>query len=221
MDMDTKPRSLLRTIVTDPAHLLSLVRIPLALLVWWRPADILFVAVVVAVAGISDFLDGVVGRRRHHPTAIGTANIGAWLDPVCDKVFVLSTATVVVVTHGVGLGVLALVLVRDIATAVLTVAFRLLAGAKAFHRHDFRARWSGKVTMAAQLLTVLAIVLWPTAVLPMAAMTGALGLVAVGHRVLLVWRDREPSTATTLSTVTPASTLHTVGGPRRGRNHGQ
>ena len=75
MDMDTKPRSLLRTIVTDPAHLLSLVRIPLALLVWWRPADILFVAVVVAVAGISDFLDGVVGRRRHHPTAIGTANI--------------------------------------------------------------------------------------------------------------------------------------------------
>ena len=213
MERDTKPRSLLRTIVTDPAHLLSLVRIPLALLVWCRPADILFVGVVVAVAGVSDFLDGMVGRRRHHPTAIGTANIGAWLDPVCDKVFVLSTAPAVVVTHGVGLAVLALVLVRDIATAVLTVAFRLLAGAEAFHRHDFRARWSGKVTMGAQLLTVLAVVLWPTAVLPMAAMTGALGVVAVGHRVLLAWRDREPST---LSTVKRASTLHTVGGPREG-----
>ena len=207
MARDTKPPSLLRTLVTDPAHLLSLVRISLALLVWWRPADILCVAVVVAVAGISDFLAGVVGRRRHHPTAIGTANIGAWLGPVCDKVFVLSTATAVVVTHGVGLAVLALVLVRDIAPAVLTVAFRLLAGAEAFHRHDFRARWSGKVTMAAQLLTVLtvltvlAVVLWPTAVLPMAAMTGALGLLAVGHRTEpldAVWQWPSPGEAISL-----------------------
>ena len=189
MAEDTDQRSLLHRIFTDPAHLLSVVRIPLGLLVWARPADVVFVAVIVVIAGLTDFLDGQLGRRLHAP-AEGTANIGAWLDPVCDKFFVLSTATAIVVTHHVPLVVLALVLVRDVATLIATVALRLVVGAEAFHRYDFRARPTGKVTMAAQLLVLLAVVLWPPAVMPTAIVAGIMGVVTVAERMVLAWRNR-------------------------------
>jgi hypothetical protein len=86
--------------------------------------------------------------------------------------------------------VLALVLVRDVATLIATVALRLVVGAEAFHRYDFRARPTGKVTMAAQLLVLLAVVLWPPAVMPTAIVAGIMGVVTVAERMVLAWRNR-------------------------------
>src|SRR5579862_6468238 len=71
--------------------LLSLARFPLALafpLVWPRPA---LVAGVVALAAVTDVLDGYVARKLHQQTVTG-----ALLDPLMDKTFVLGVAATLI-----------------------------------------------------------------------------------------------------------------------------
>ena len=184
----------MRVILTDPAHLLSVVRLPLAALIWWRPADPLFLLVVLAVAAITDVLDGLVGRRLH-PPATGTDNIGAWLDPICDKTFMVSAAAAIAWAWRVEPTVIALLLLRDLAMPPLTLAFRLVAGPGVFHGHDFRAKWSGKLTTGLQVFTLAAVVVAPAAVWPMAVVTAGLGVIAVAERVWLAWRDRRHAAA--------------------------
>lgn len=68
------------------AHMLSLSRIPLGLLVWYlisQNAYIWVVLLVFVVAAITDGLDGMVARLSGL-----TTRIGAVLDPICDKIFV-------------------------------------------------------------------------------------------------------------------------------------
>lgn len=185
-----KGLALLRTILTDPAHLLSVVRIPMAALIWWRPEDKVFLLVMLALAAITDVLDGRVGRWLH-PPASGTANIGAWLDPVCDKTFMVSAAVAIAVTYPVSPVVIGLLLIRDLAMPPLTLAFRLVGGPGVFHGHDFRAKWSGKLTTGAQVFTLAAVVGLPAAVWPLAIVTAVLGVIAVAERVVLARRDHQ------------------------------
>ena len=186
----------------DAANLLSLSRIVLAGVVWVRPESALFLLVVVAIAAATDALDGWVGRRTHAGLT-GTANVGAWLDPLCDKAFVASAGAAIVVTYGVPLGVLALILLRDVSIALLVVLFRVIGGRGLFHAHDFRARAFGKVTMAAQVVTLASVVVAPRALVPLAVCTAVLGVAAVVERVVLVIRDvRHAGTSRAASTGT-------------------
>jgi phosphatidylglycerophosphate synthase len=180
--------ALVRTILTDPAHLLSVVRIPLAALVWWRADQPAFVVALLVIAAVTDILDGWIGRRTH-PPASGTANIGAWLDPVCDKTFLASAAVAVAVHYPLAPVEVALILLRDVATLALTLVFRLTAGRGTFHAHDFRAKKSGKLTTGLQLLTLTAAMFMPDGVRALAVATALVGAVAVGERVQLAWRD--------------------------------
>lgn len=180
----------------DAANVLSLSRIGLAVVVWLRPQDPLFLLVVVAVAAATDGLDGWVGRRTHVGRE-GTANVGAWLDPLCDKIFVASTAAAVVFAWYVPLHILALVLVRDLGILVLVIVFRVVGGREQFHAHDFRARWFGKATMVAQLATLASVVVLPRFVFGLALTSAILGVAAVIERIALVVRDvRAPRLAT-------------------------
>ena len=85
-----------RDSVLTLANLLSLSRVPLAVVfVWalnagagWGPP-----LLVLLVAGASDALDGWVARRaaarQSGGLLVGTAaGMGSWLDPICDKLFV-------------------------------------------------------------------------------------------------------------------------------------
>jgi phosphatidylglycerophosphate synthase len=171
----------------DAANLLSLSRLLFAGAVWLRPEDGAFLAVMMGLAGLSDLLDGMVGRRLHGERR-GTANIGAWLDPVCDKVFVASTALAVVVTYQPPALVLVLVLLRDVLLVVLTVVFRLAGGRARFHAHDFRARVSGKAATVAQFAALLAVVFAPGWELLLAWLAGLVGVVAVVERIRLAVR---------------------------------
>jgi cardiolipin synthase len=172
----------------DAANALSLSRLVLAGLVWVQPENAVLLVVLMALAGATDLLDGYVGRRIHGPRH-GTADVGAWLDPVCDKVFTISAAIAVVVTHEPPLLVLVLVLLRDVLLAVLTVVFRLVGGRDRFHGHDFRARISGKATTVAQFATLLAVLFAPAWALPLAWLCGAIGLAAVVERIALAARS--------------------------------
>jgi cardiolipin synthase len=175
--------------ILDSANVMSLVRLPLALLVWLEPGNPFFLLTVGAAAAISDALDGWLGRKEH-TILEGTKNVGAWLDPLCDKVFIVSVALAVAVTYRPDAAVIALVLLRDIGIAALTLAFRVVAGPRVFHAHDFRATATGKVTTVAQGLTVAAIVVAPDLALPFALCTGLSGTFAILDRVLIALRHR-------------------------------
>lgn len=170
----------------DPAHLLSLSRVGLAGVVWARPDDAIFLFVVVAIAGITDVLDGLIGRRLHAGEA---DDIGSWLDPVCDKVFAVSVAIAVVVVWPTPWVVLPLLIVRDVLTAVLAAIFRLVDPLR-FEAHDFHARPLGKVTTVLQTLTVFAVVAAPAWSIAAAWVTGVAGVLAVIDRIVVVLRQR-------------------------------
>ena len=100
------------------------------------------------VAGVTELFDGLIARR---PGQMPT--LGAWLDPMADKILV-ATMFVMLTVPGLGLPqrlpvwLTVLVLSRDIAI-VLTVAVVNLAVA----RRTFRPSFLGKVATAIYILT--------------------------------------------------------------------
>jgi cardiolipin synthase len=131
--------------ILTPANQLTLLRLMLV------PVFVLFALygmfgwalLTFLVAGITDALDGLIARRSGHPTTLG-----AWLDPMADKL--LLTATFVVLTmpdlglkNRLPLWLTVLVISRDVAI-VLTVAVWNLAVA----RRTFRPSILGKLATA-------------------------------------------------------------------------
>jgi cardiolipin synthase len=101
-----------------------------------------------AVAGATDALDGLIARWTGKFTTLG-----AWLDPMADKLLV-ATMFVMLTVPGLGtivrlpLWLTVLVLSRDIAI-VLTVAIVNLA----VSRRTFRPSLSGKLTTVVYIVT--------------------------------------------------------------------
>ena len=104
--------------------------------------------VTFAVAGATDALDGLIARRTGQPSTLG-----AWLDPMADKLLLL-TMFVMLTLPGLGfpnrlpLYLTVLVISRDVAI-VLTVAVVNLAVA----RRTFRPSWLGKAATAIYVFT--------------------------------------------------------------------
>jgi len=164
-------------------NLVTLSRIPMAALVWLRPLDPVYVLGLMAVAALSDVLDGWLERRRRErrgePPVAGES-IGTWLDPVCDKVFILSVLTAITLAHGLPLWIVPLISLREILQTLIVGATRVIPAVRRRLRPRFRANILGKATTVVQFLTIAAILLdWPYQI-PLAIATAALGLVAVG-----------------------------------------
>ena len=104
--------------------------------------------VAFAVAGVTDLFDGFIARRTGQLTTLG-----AWLDPMADKLLV-ATMFVMLTVPGLGsavrlpLWLTVLVLSRDIAI-VLTVAVVNLAVA----RRTFRPTFLGKAATVVYVVT--------------------------------------------------------------------
>jgi len=161
--METRqPRPLVRA-----PDLLSLLRIPLAVAFVVVPG-VAARLVVLGLASLSDFLDGIWARR------IGGSRLGVVLDPVCDKIFI-AAAFVVVIRSGVlaPLEVLG-VLLRDIVALVafLTTWIRR-------RPTTLPARAGGKAVTVAQLLTLLAFLAGSELVRPLAWATAAISVYAI------------------------------------------
>jgi cardiolipin synthase (CMP-forming) len=105
--------------------------------------------VVFATAGITDGLDGLIARRSGQKTSLG-----AWLDPMADKLLVVTTF-IVLTLPGLGLAnrlpvwLTVLIISRDV-VIVLTVAIvNLAVGPRTFRPSVF-----GKVATATYILTI-------------------------------------------------------------------
>ncbi len=165
-------------------NVLSLVRIPLAGVPWLARHDLWLLIATMCVAAFTDWADGRVARRRGDAAARAT---GAWLDPLCDKAFVVSVALLVFVVHDPPWAFVALVLTREALQAPLVLLYHLRRPPRGF---DFRAGVLGKATTCAQFFAIGALVLDLEAAMPLAVFSALVGIAAVASYVRRFLRSR-------------------------------
>jgi cardiolipin synthase len=78
---------------------------------------------VFAVAGLTDLLDGTIARLFNQRSIFG-----AWLDPIADKVLLLSTLFALAVTGILPLWLAVIVAIRDLVVLAGAMAYRFLTG---------------------------------------------------------------------------------------------
>ncbi len=179
-----RTRALLHELVSVP-NLLTLVRIPMGLMLWIAPGNLAWVLGLMAAAAISDLLDGWAARRAGVPAE----NIGAWLDPLCDKFFIVSALAAVWLVHGPPVWMAVVASTRELVLLPLVVAKMVVPRLR--NRHiPFRAKLLGKVTTVAQF-ALFAVVLagWTPGWAPIAVTCGVLGLAAGVQYSVRAWRS--------------------------------
>lgn len=149
-----------------PADLLSAARIPLAAAFPLAPND--WRMAILAAAATTDLLDGPLARR------FGGSRVGTLIDPIADKLFMVSAFGVVAVSGRLTPYEIVGVLLRDI---VATVAF--LATLLSHRPRAIPARAGGKAVTVAQVLTLVAFLAGSPLLQPMAWATAAVGLYAI------------------------------------------
>lgn len=166
------PRYEARDLLRVPS-LLSLARVPLALAFPFALRDARIALTVLALAGLSDVLDGWWARRFHQATAIG-----AVVDGVTDKIFVATVAFTLAYTHWLTLLELVLLGLRDGGEALLAAVVFARRDARAFHEEQCAGVWGKAATFAQFVAVVLAITRQPM-VLPCCAASAVCGAIAV------------------------------------------
>lgn len=132
------------------SNLLSLSRIPLGVFFltlqdpWWMAA-------VVALAGITDLLDGFIARVTRT-----VSHVGLLMDPFCDKLFVLLCLISFLPGPHLNWADFLILILRDVFTGG-----SYLVGRLAGRVIPFRPRLAGKVVTFLQLMTLLALIFWP------------------------------------------------------------
>ena len=167
-------------------NVLTLARVPLAGLLWVAPGNALYLFTLGVVAAVTDMLDGRVARalrarrlaRGQRTGGLGEAQaVGAWLDPLCDKIFVMSAVATVYVGWQPPLAVLALICTRELVLLPLMLLYELVGKPRQQKPLDFRASPAGKITTVAQFASVAAVILVPALVWPLAVIASLAGLV--------------------------------------------
>jgi cardiolipin synthase len=135
-----------------PANQLTLLRVLLI------PAFVILVIyghlgwalIVFATAGLTDALDGLIARWSGQKT-----NLGAWLDPMADKLLLVTTF-VVLTMPGLGLAnrlpvwLTVLVISRDVVIVATVATVNLAVG-----RRTFKPSFYGKAATATYIVTAV------------------------------------------------------------------
>lgn len=131
-------------------NILSLLRIPLGFmfLVVHEPG---WVATIVVVGAATDLLDGLVARLTHTES-----EIGALLDPFCDRIFVFLALVSFLPSGGIDWAAFLILILRDIFTGGVFLVGRLAGKEMPFH-----SRMGGKVTTALQVAALLTLIFQP------------------------------------------------------------
>jgi cardiolipin synthase len=103
---------------------------------------------VFSVAGLTDALDGLIARRAGQRTSLG-----AWLDPMADKLLLVTTFVVLTLpgiplTNHLPLWLTILVISRDVVIVGVVAIINLAVGPR-----TFRPSFLGKTTTAAFIIT--------------------------------------------------------------------
>jgi phosphatidylglycerophosphate synthase len=181
--------------------LLSLVRLPLGVAFVPLAGSPIAALAVLALAAVSDVFDGWLARRqpqpliwepsegshtlprwsaaskaRRLPTRIGW---GEWLDPVCDKFFIIAVMAGIYLSQHPPLTTLLPIVTREAAILLLFLIYRLVPSLRSI-RYDYRAHALGKAATAAQFLAATALLLAHPAAKYLAALCALLGVLCAG-----------------------------------------
>jgi len=139
----------MRWLMTPP-NLLTLARLSLTPLVSvlllersYGPALLVFGA-----AGVTDALDGFLARRFRWSTPVG-----AYLDPIADKILLVTAYLSLGITGALPAWLVAVVLGRDVLILTAASAFLLFTNQRGFSP----SRW-GKISTIVQVVTVVAVI---------------------------------------------------------------
>lgn len=142
-----------RLTVANQLTLLRMLLIPLFvnLIVYGRPGWALFTFVV---AGITDGLDGLIARRAGQKTSLG-----AWLDPMADKLLLVTTFIVLTVpgtdlVNRFPLWLTILVITRDVVIVTTVAIVTAVMGVR-----TFRPSVYGKAATGVYVLTCV-VLMW-------------------------------------------------------------
>lgn len=130
--------------------------VPICWLLW--KGSYVLALVLLVLAGLSDALDGFLARRYGWFT-----RLGAVLDPVADKLFVVSVFIVFGLKGSLPWWLVVLVIGRDVVIVLGAIAYRLLTG-----KLDMRPLMISKLNTGLQIL-LLAVTLWHVALYPLPA----------------------------------------------------
>ncbi|KAA0218298.1 hypothetical protein EDM80_00925 [bacterium] len=167
---------------------LTLSRLPMAAAVWLVAPWPWALVALMAAAALTDLLDGWAAR------SLGVmSGRGAWLDPLCDKAFVVSLLGALMLRSAAPWWVFVLIGTREIIQLPLILAYRLIRVLRPRLRFNFRAGLPGKFATVAQFAAVAAVLL-QSAVVVLAAVSSVAGCLAVVHylrRAALLARAEE------------------------------
>ena len=167
------------------AHALTLSRIPIALALWSTWGDPVWSLGLVALAALTDTADGTVARWSKRRGSHGP-DIGGWLDPTVDKLFVVIVLGAV--WHFTGdVLLIALIGARELVMVPLVGGYMLATG----RRRELSADPIGKAATIAQFVALGVIMVSPRYALYAALVAAVLGLATVVHYVVDV-RSRSP-----------------------------
>jgi cardiolipin synthase (CMP-forming) len=182
------------------AHALTLSRLALAGLFWPAVERPWWALGVLALAGLTDIVDGqiarLVRRRRQQSGQPPPSLLGEWLDPICDKTFVVSVLVALWAGPGLPLPLLLAIATREIILVPIAALYRLTPALRARLHYRFRAGVLGKAATIAQFLAITAI-LFRDPRAPLAAIAasviGACAAVAYIVRGLRLARSSGPA----------------------------
>jgi cardiolipin synthase len=95
--------------IPNALSVLRLLGVPLFLWLLLVPHDDLAALIVLAIAGFTDWLDGVLARALNQ-----TSRIGALLDPAADRLYILTTLLGLVLRHIIPWWLAAIIVARDL-----------------------------------------------------------------------------------------------------------
>lgn len=153
--------------------------------------------VVFAIGGLTDFLDGFVARRMNQQTALG-----AYLDPVADKLLVITSFVMLGSIGGIPVWLTVIVVVRDILIVLGYGIVYLLVEERLQVKPTLTGKWSTTLqllTLAIALLMLHDPRLLSERVLDGFVAASALATVVSGCQYLyrgLVWLQNRASSIT-------------------------
>ncbi|MEZ4302925.1 MAG: CDP-alcohol phosphatidyltransferase family protein, partial [Polyangiaceae bacterium] len=134
-----------------PPSLLSLARLPLAAAFPFVHGRPWLAFAVLVTAGFSDVLDGWWARRHHQATSTG-----ALVDPITDKIFVLTVVITLVVAGDLDLVSVLLLSTRELGELPLVLWLSIDRAARTKRKDHPRANLPGKLATALQFAAVTA-----------------------------------------------------------------
>ena len=137
---------------------------------------------LIGVAAVTDMLDGWLARRVK-----ATSRWGALLDPIADRVFVLTVVGTFLFTGQLSTSAYFILIMRDLATAVGFLVARIIPWLRPV---QFQARRLGKLVTMLQLFTLLAVLAYPAAVPLLLAGVALASVLAIVDYTLALWRAR-------------------------------